>query len=161
MISISRQLIKEHGTFATSTPEIMFEFEAYLFQCKALLDILSQVIGDFFDSHPSNIRKLKHFLLNKKENRAFDLLKLLEKNNWLKEFDSSDNFKKSKRDIVAHYSNIEISAMNIQKLDAKRFNTIRTKVEEKYVIDYVWYTSRKIRKFVLEALKIVENNQKL
>ncbi|MBI2655891.1 hypothetical protein HYX06_05725 [Candidatus Woesearchaeota archaeon] len=157
LISISRQLIKGKGTFATNAPEIMFEFEAYLLQCKAFLDIFSQLLGSFSEHNPSNMKKLKKILLLRKDPLAQDLLRLIRKNTWLIDFDSSESLIKTKRDIVAHYSNLELSAINIQRLDIKKFNTIRTKVEDKYVIDYIWSINTKMRRFVREALKIIES----
>ncbi len=147
-------------TFATITPEVAFEFEAFLLQCKALLDIYSQAIGYFFHEKPSNIKKLKNVLLVKKNQFALDLLELL-KSKWLEEFATSESLKKTKRDIIAHYSMIDLSNINIQKLGPKRFNTIRTKVDDKLVIDYTRDIISKARTLIHNTIFVGEKNKKI
>jgi len=158
--SMLNQLFKEKATLATITPEILFEFEAYLFQCKAFLDIYSQAIGNFFQQRPTNIKRLKRLLRTQKDQLASELLRLVEKNKWLEEFDSSSQFKKSKRDIVAHYSVINLSWINVQKLDRKKFNTIRTRVGGKMVLDYMWKMTKEMRTLMMNTIKVIEKYYK-
>jgi len=51
-------LSNKNVTLASLTPEIMFEFEAYLFQFKALLDMFASALGKVYKQNPSNIKKL-------------------------------------------------------------------------------------------------------
>lgn len=147
---------KEKSTIATVTPEVNFEFEAFLFQCKAFLDIYSQAIGYLFNQRPSNLKKLRGILSDRKELLASDLSKLLEKNKWLKEFDSSEQFKKTKRDIIAHYSAINLSSIKVQKIEKKTSYTTRTKVEDKLVLDYTRNIMRRMNTLMKDTIDIIK-----
>lgn len=153
---LKNPLFKEPTTMTIEIPEIIFEFEAFLFQCKAFLDIYSQAIGNLFGERPSNIKRLKKVLSSCKEQPALDLLNLLERNKWIKEFDSSEQFKKTKRDIIAHYSVISLSPINIQKIGKRRSNTVRTKIENKLVLDYTRTMIKRMRKLMGDTIKIIE-----
>jgi len=152
---------KEFASIETIIPEIMFEFEAFLFQCKAFLDIYSQAVGNFFGQKPTNIKKLKKVLMSRKEAPAYKLLKLLEKSIWLTEFESSKQFKKTKRDIITHYSIIKLSCISVQKLERKKFNTIRTKIENKLVLDYTRTMIKRLRILMFDTIKIIEEHMNM
>jgi hypothetical protein len=150
--------IKSPITMVTIVPEIIFEFEAFLFQCKAFLDIYSQAIGNFFNQKPSNIKKLKSVLCESNDICKTKILNLLEKNKWLNEFQSTQEFGKTKRDIVAHYSTIQISPLNIIKKDEKKFSTVRTRIDNKFVLVYTRQMISKIKSLLSDTLVIIENN---
>jgi len=153
---ILNSLGAKNMTFASITPEVMFEFEAYLFQFKALLDIFSAAVGKVYGQNPSNIKKLTKILEQKSKLKSAKKLKsLINKNNWLKEFESGDEFNKSKRDIVAHFSNISLSTMNVIKIDPMRFKTIKSKVEGRDVNKYMKNMNKKITVFLKESMKII------
>jgi len=90
--------------------EPIYEFEAFCFQMKACLDIFSKSVGLHFNEKPSNISKLKKVLKQKKNPSAKRILDILNENEWLKEYKSTE-IKKTIRDIIAHYSKLRVSGM--------------------------------------------------
>lgn len=94
------------------------EFEAFLFQMRACLEIFSKTIGFFFNETPTKIRTLKKVLAQKKKfeyqkyPNAGKILDILSNHDWLKEYESKGT-EKCMRDIVTHYSTFMLKTSKI------------------------------------------------
>ena len=117
-INFSKKFMKKfnfRGIGYSYTPlDMIFEFEAFVLQTQAFLSIFSTVVGIYFGQRPSNIKRLKKVLSKNESIEANKILEILEKNEWLKDFESNEN-SKSLRDIVAHYSEVKTTGFFIDK----------------------------------------------
>jgi len=124
----------DNTILSIETPDIIFEFESFLFQTKAFLDVYSKLIGIYFNQKPYNIKRLKKLLSDNTNIKAKLLMKILNKN-WIDQF-TSKNENISMRDIVTHYSKLNNSPFGILVIKKKKKDTIGVAVEGKKIRDY-------------------------
>lgn len=97
---------------AFSTEKEELEFEAFLFQSKACLDVFSRSFKPYLKNEPSNTKTLKKVLKRHMVDATCQrILGELENAKWLEEFEKKEP--KTYRDIVSHYRKISISPINI------------------------------------------------
>lgn len=133
-------------TMGGETPNLIFEYESFIIQFKACLDIYSQAVGRLFKQTPSDMSSLKKVLEDNNSNKkAKRILRLIRKNNdWLDEFKSRPDFK-SDRDKVTHYSIVNLGTLNVNKKN-NRFRVI-IHLKKKDII---------LKKYLEEMLKNLE-----
>lgn len=112
--------IKEfHKTFpytggyeAFSTEKEELEFEAFILQSKACLDVFSRSFKPYLKNESKNTKRLKKELRKHiNEPICQKILHELENAKWLEEFEKKEP--KTYRDFIAHYGKISISPINI------------------------------------------------
>jgi len=149
-----RQIRDKESIIVTEVPDIAFEFESFLFQTKAFLDIYSRLVGKHFKHTPSSIKKLKKILVNNKDVKSRILLKLLSKR-WINYFISKDKFNISMRDIVAHYSKLNISPFGIIVINQKKRDTLLTTVGDKRIRDLISSIFKNSKKLLKKSILIL------
>jgi hypothetical protein len=121
------------GTMAIGTDKIEYEFEAFLIQSKACLDVFSRTFRFYLKgANPRDTEALKKALENPekilgKEETCKKILSELKNAEWLYDFESKEEKTtyKSRRDHVIHRGKIPIIPINIH------FQKIADKSEEK------------------------------
>lgn len=101
------------GGYEAFSPEKMeFEFEAFLLQSKACLDVFSRSFKPYLKNESSNTKKLKKELEKHVTDQTCQkILNELKKAKWLEEFELKEPW--TYRDIIAHRGKISISPINI------------------------------------------------
>lgn len=135
----------ENFTSATMTPEVTYEFEAFLFQAKACLDMFAKSVGMIYKQTPSKIGRLRN-ILKRLEGKplASEILTIIDKNSWIVDFESEEG-RRSLRDIVTHYGTLKHSSLNIVKRNGKDYIDLRVSIKE---IPLVKYCEEKNQQFL-------------
>lgn len=146
----------ENITVGAITPNLLFEFEAFIIQFKSCLDIYSQTIGQLYlqSSPPSNLKKLKKTLIaNQSKLHSDDFQKLIEKNKeWLSEF-QSENKKRSDRDKVVHYTVLNLGTLNVNKMKDKYQIVLDLKNKDIILKEYMERRLDSLRLFLEDSFK--------
>jgi len=146
----------ENLTMGGVTPNLIFEYESFLFQFKACLDMFSRAVGRLFKQKPSNISKLKNALKNHNSNdKAKKMLGLISKNEgWLREFNSDQNFR-SDRDKVAHYNIVNLGNLNVNKRNDEFRIIINLEKENMTLKEYLEKRLKNLKLFLQETITII------
>jgi len=160
-----KQLGEPDFIYVKEAKELIFEFESFLFQTKAFLDIYSQMIGMYFKNKPSNIKKLLK-VLNEQSNEVPKRLKaLITGAEWIKDFHPQNSFEKSMRDIIAHYSRLRITPLKIKIEDHKKVNTHRHQIKhagrDDLIVNFAYGRVKDSKKLLKKSFKIVAAHQNI
>ncbi|MCL5407525.1 MAG: hypothetical protein M1429_03460 [Patescibacteria group bacterium] len=106
------------GVIGVPSEAIVFEYEAFILQQEACLQVIARVISLFFGSHNNSFKKLHNILSNvpkAKSRKAQSILSLLKKfNNYFKEIGIFESGTRSIRDFASHYGQLKVGTINIQ-----------------------------------------------
>lgn len=143
-------------TIGSETPNLIFEYESFIIQFKACLDIYSQAVGRLFKQNPSDICGLKNVLEGNNSNqKAKRILELIRKNKeWLDEFKSRQDFK-SDRDKVTHYSVVNLGTLNVNKKNNKFRVIIHLKKKDMILKNYLGERLKNLELFIQETTTLI------
>ena len=125
----SEKINKNPGVIVTPLESINYEFESFIMQAKACLDVFCYAVGYYY----KNVARFSTFEKMIKNCNAKKLLKILDSNEYeflVKEFISKEQ-EKSKRDFSSHYGSLPVGQLNMP------INSNGQKILKSFIVDHL------------------------